>query len=111
MQTTAGVPAQTYDLAFADTFDVAAGLDHTAHYFVTGHKRVTGEPPFVVQHRHVGVTDTAVDDLDFNLFVTQRTWIVREGLKLTFGCRGRQCVNFAHQPLGCGFQRGRRMIH
>jgi hypothetical protein len=45
---------------------------------VTGNKWVLGESPFVIKHREVGMTYSAMSELDFNFFGSELARVVAE---------------------------------
>jgi hypothetical protein len=86
---------------------MTAGRDNFAHHFVARHKRVDGHAPFVVEHRQIGMTNTAVRHRDLDLFIPQRSCFVFKRLKWT--ARGMGGVSFdgrAHIQLRREVSRG-----
>jgi hypothetical protein len=78
MKTTARVPTQAYGLSDLEELSALPESYDLADRFMPGNKRILRHAPLVKQHGHVGVTNATVLNFDFDLFVTQRSGIVRK---------------------------------
>ena len=61
------------NLAKLQMTDISPDSGNTPHYFMASHQWITGHTPFVINHRQVGVANTAVIHLNFHILPTQRT--------------------------------------
>ena len=66
---------------FAQGYDCPYG-------FVARNERKLGHSPLVVEHRQVGMTDSAMADLNLDFFRPKRTRIEVEGFKRGMRCGG-----------------------
>jgi hypothetical protein len=65
-----------------------AGDDNRTDHLVSGHERIDGQSPSIVEHRKIRVADAAMADLDFHLVRAQRAGIKLERFQwLAFGGR------------------------
>jgi hypothetical protein len=96
MQAACRVPAETDGLAHLDAASIAAYGGHFTDSLMTGHKRVLRHVKVIVQHGEIGMTDAAIEDVDFDLIVFERARIVGKGLQSSFGLQRCKGVDLAH---------------
>ncbi len=62
--------------------------DDCPYRFVAGDERKLGHPPLVVEHGEVGMTDSAMTDLNLDVFRPKFTWVEGAWFKRGMGCGG-----------------------
>ncbi len=80
MEATAGIPTQADRLPHCDDLCVRPDCHDLADCFMARNERICRHPPFIVQHRKIGVANPAILNFDFDLVVRKRAWIVRKPL-------------------------------
>ena len=94
-----GRPADAYALADIQAFGVLAKGGDCSYGFVARHERKLGHAPLVVEHGEVGVTDSAMADLNLDFFRPKCTRVEGEWFKRGMGCGGRVSVKLGRHRI------------
>src|SRR5580693_9107463 len=83
-----GKPADANPLADPKALSFFTQCDDRANCFMARHQRKCGPPPFVIEHGEVGMTYSAVADLNFYLLASEFARIEADRFKRGMRCGG-----------------------
>ena len=83
-----GRPADAYALANIEALGMFAKSDDCPYRFVARNERKLGHAPLVVKHGEVGMTDSAMADLNLDFFRPKCTWVELDRFKPGMRCGG-----------------------
>src|ERR1700704_736084 len=89
-------PANTDTLADLDSFGSGPHLDHPTNDLMAQHCGVLREPPFIIEHREIRVTNTAGIDSHLNFFDPKRSKINLLLDKVALGTGRHPCIDCRH---------------
>ena len=72
-------PAQADALPYREAFRIATKSGHRPDDFVARDERVLSHPPFVIEHRKVGMTNATVGDVDLYFFRSKVSGLEAKG--------------------------------
>jgi hypothetical protein len=99
MHATAGVPANADPLAGSQALalTVIAQSYDSSNYLMPWNKRVMRPSPLIIDHRNIGIANTAIFDGNFHLFRSKGPCIISKLLKFLLGTVCGPAMNFSHK--------------